>query len=94
MIAFSLAENMLVRAADVTLKERRILVVIPRESPIHSGHLRAMTLVAEMGGVILPPTPSFYHQPKTVADIVDHTVGKVLDQFRIPHRLFEPWAEG
>lgn len=94
MIAFSLAENLLVRAADVTLKERRKLVIIPRETPIHLGHLRAMTLVTEMGGVILPPVPSFYHQPKTVADIVDHTVGKALDQFRIPHRLFDPWSGG
>jgi len=94
MIALSLAENLLVRAADVTLKERRKLVIIPRETPLHLGHLRAMIAVTELGGVILPPAPSFYHQPKTVADIVDHTVGKVLDQFRIPHRLFDPWAGG
>jgi 4-hydroxy-3-polyprenylbenzoate decarboxylase len=94
MIALSLNENLLVRAADVTLKERRKLVIVPRETPLHLGHLRAMTAIAEMGGVILPPMPSFYHKPQTIADIVDQTVGKVLDQFDIQHNLFNRWGGG
>ena len=91
MISLSLNENLLVRAADVTLKERRKLVIVPRETPLHLGHLRAMTLVTEMGGIILPPIPAFYHGPKAIEDIIDQTVGKVLDQFDIPHDLFNRW---
>jgi flavin prenyltransferase len=94
MIALSLNDNLLVRAADVTLKERRKLVLIPRETPLHLGHLRAMTAVTEMGGMILPPAPSFYHQPQTIQDIVDQTVGKALDQFGIEHQLFNRWGGG
>lgn len=94
MIALSLNDNLLVRAADVTLKERRKLVLIPRETPLHLGHLRAMTAVTEMGGVILPPVPSFYHKPQTIGDIIDQTVGKALDQFAVPHQLFNRWAGG
>ncbi len=94
MIAYSLNENLLIRAADVTLKERRKLVLIPRETPLHMGHLKAMTAVTEMGGVIMPPVPSFYHHPKTIEGIIDQTVGKVLDQFNIPHQLFNRWAGG
>ena len=92
MIAHSIDDNLLVRAADVTLKERRKLVLIPRETPLHIGHLRAMITVTEMGGVILPPVPSFYHRPKTIDDIVNQTVGKALDQFDIPHELFKRWT--
>ncbi len=91
-IALSLNDNMLTRAADVTLKERRKLVLVPRETPLHLGHLRHMTAVTEMGGIILPPSPSFYHGPKTIMDVVDQTVGKVLDQFDIPHNLFKRWG--
>ena len=91
-IALSLNENLLTRAADVTLKERRKLVVVPRETPLHLGHLRHMTAIAEMGGIILPPAPSFYHRPKTIMDVVDQTVGKVLDQFEIEHELFRRWS--
>jgi len=91
MIAASHNENLLVRAADVTLKERRKLVLITRETPLHLGHLRAMTAVTEMGGVILPPVPSFYHRPRTIEDVVDQTVGKALDQFNIPNELFDRW---
>ena len=91
-IALSLNDNLLTRAADVTLKERRKLVLVPRETPLHLGHLRHMTAVTEMGGVILPPAPSFYHAPKTIMDLVDQTVGKVLDQFGIEHRLFQRWG--
>jgi 4-hydroxy-3-polyprenylbenzoate decarboxylase len=94
MIALSLSENLLVRAADVTLKERRKLVLVPRETPLHLGHLRAMTAVTEMGGIILPPVPSFYHRPVTIKDIVDQTVGKVLDQLGIPNHLFDRWGGG
>ncbi|MDP1752972.1 MAG: UbiX family flavin prenyltransferase [Planctomycetota bacterium] len=91
-IAISLNDNLLARAADVTLKERRKLVLVPRETPLHLGHLRHMTAVTEMGGIILPPVPSFYHEPKTIMDIVDQTVGKVLDQFEIAHSLFKRWG--
>ncbi len=94
MIAHSLNDNLLIRAADVTLKERRKLVIIPRETPLHLGHLRAMTAVTEMGGIILPPVPSFYHGPKTIQDIIDQTVGKALDQFGVQHQLFNRWAGG
>jgi 4-hydroxy-3-polyprenylbenzoate decarboxylase len=90
-IALSLGDNLLTRAADVTLKERRKLVIVPRETPLHLGHLRHMVALAEMGAVILPPAPSFYHGPKTIMDVVDQTVGKVLDQFDIPHALFRRW---
>ncbi len=92
MIANSINDNLLIRAADVMLKERRKLVLIPRETPLHLGHLRHMTAVTEMGGVILPPVPSFYHNPKTIEDIIDQTVGKALDQLGIEHQLFERWA--
>ena len=91
-IALSLGDNLLVRAADVTLKERRKLVLVPRETPLHLGHLRNMVAVTEMGGVILPPAPSFYHRPKTIMDLVDQTVGKLLDQFGIEHDLFRRWG--
>ena len=91
-IALSLNDNLLTRAADVTLKERRKLVVVPRETPLHLGHLRHMAALAEMGAVILPPMPSFYHGPQTIMDVVDQTVGKILDQFAIPHDLFRRWG--
>jgi len=91
-IALSLGDNLLARAADVSLKERRRLVLVPRETPLHLGHLRHMTAITEMGGVILPPMPAFYHAPKTIMDLVDQTVGKVLDQFEIEHNLFRRWG--
>ncbi len=94
MIALSINDNLLVRAADVTLKERRKLDLVTRETPLHLGHLKAMVAVTEMGGVILPPVPSFYHKPRTIEDIVDQTVGKTLDQFAIPHNLFDRWGGG
>lgn len=90
-IAHSYNENLLVRAADVVLKEGRKLVLVTRETPLHIGHLRLMTQAAETGAVILPPMPSFYHQPETIDDIVNQTVGKVLDQFEIEHDLFRRW---
>lgn len=91
MIAYSIDDNLLVRAADVVLKERRKLVLIVRETPLHLGHLRQMTIVTEMGGIILPPVPSFYHEPKTIDDIIDQTIGKTLDQLGLQHDLFQRW---
>lgn len=93
-IANSYNDTLLARAADVVLKERRKLVMVVRETPLHLNHLRLMTHVTECGGVILPPMPSFYHQPKTIDDIVNHTVGKVLDQFDLDHDLFHRWEGG
>ena len=92
-IANSYNENLLVRAADVTLKEKRKLVLVVRETPLHIGHLRLMTLAAEMGTHLLPPVPSFYHQPKTLEDIIDQTIGKVFDYIGIEHDLFKRWGE-
>jgi 4-hydroxy-3-polyprenylbenzoate decarboxylase len=90
-LAHSYAENLLTRAADVTLKERGKLVLLVRETPLHLGHLRNMVSVTEMGGIVMPPVPAFYHQPKTIQDIVDHTVGKALDLFGVEHTLFQRW---
>lgn len=90
-IAHGYGDGLVARAADVTLKERRRLVLVPRETPLHLGHLRNMVAVTEMGGVILPPVPAFYHRPRTVDDLVDHTVGKILDMFDIGHDLFARW---
>ena len=92
-IANSYNENLLVRAADVTLKEKRKLVLVVRETPLHIGHLRLMSLAAEMGAHLLPPVPSFYHRPKTIEDIIDQTIGKVFDYFGIEHDLFKRWGE-
>ncbi len=91
MISLSINDNLLIRAADVTLKERRKLLLIPRETPLHLGHLRSMIQITEMGGIIMPPVPSFYHNPKTIDDIINQTVGKALDQFGIQHQLFDRW---
>ena len=91
-IAHSLASNLLSRAADVALKERRKLVLVVRETPIHHGHLRLMTEAREAGAVILPPVPAFYTLPKTIEDIVDHTVTKVLDQFDLDAGLITRWS--
>ncbi|HWI66429.1 MAG TPA: UbiX family flavin prenyltransferase [Symbiobacteriaceae bacterium] len=91
-IANSYNENLLTRAADVTLKERRKLVLMVRETPLHLGHLRLMTAVTEIGAVILPPMPAFYHNPKTIDDIVNQSVGKVLDQFGLDASLFKRWT--
>jgi 4-hydroxy-3-polyprenylbenzoate decarboxylase len=93
-IVHSYSDNLLARAADVVLKEGRRLVLVVRETPLHLGHLRLLTQAAECGAVILPPMPSFYHDPRTIADIVDQTVGKVLDQFGIEHQLFCRWTGG
>lgn len=92
-IAYSYAENLLIRAADVTLKEKRKLVLVIRETPIHKGHLKLMWMAADMGAYILPPIPSFYNHPKTIDDIIHQAVGKVFDYFGIEHSLFERWGE-
>ncbi len=93
-IANSYNENLLVRAADVTLKERRNLVILFRETPLHKGHLDLLRRCADLGAVILPPMVAFYHRPKTVQEIVDQTVGKVLDTLGVEHNLFRRWAGG
>lgn len=92
-IVHSYSDNLLTRAADVILKERRTLVLGVRETPLHLGHLRMMTTAAEMGAVIMPPVPAFYHRPENVMDIVDQTVNRVLDQFdiQLPEDLFARW---
>jgi polyprenyl P-hydroxybenzoate/phenylacrylic acid decarboxylase-like protein len=91
-IAHSLVTDLLVRAADVTLKEGRKLVLVPRETPMHLGHLRNLVRAAEIGAVILPPVPAFYHAPKTIDDLINQTVGKILDQFNVAHTLFRRWT--
>jgi 4-hydroxy-3-polyprenylbenzoate decarboxylase len=91
-IAHSLNDNLIVRAADVQLKERRPLVLMVRETPLHAGHLKSMYELALYGAVILPPVPGFYILPKTVAEIVDHSVGKALDQLGVEHQLFTRWS--
>jgi len=90
-IASSYSDNLISRAADVCLKERRRLVLVVRETPLHAGHLRLMLQATEAGAVILPPVPGFYHRPATIADLVDHTVTKVLDQFGIHVDLIRRW---
>jgi len=90
-IANSYNENLLIRAADVQLKEKRKLALLFRETPLHIGHLRLLTQAAEMGAHIIPPVPAFYHHPKTIDDIINQSVGKVLDYIGIEHDLFKRW---
>lgn len=85
-------DNLLTRAADVVLKEGRKLIVVPRETPLHKGHLEKMLKLVEYGGVLIPPFPAFYHSPKTILDIIDHTLGKILDHLGIEHDLFKRWS--
>lgn len=92
-IANSHNDNLITRAADVCLKERRTLVLVVREAPLHLGHLELMTSAARYGAVILPPMPAFYNRPRTIDDIVDHTVGKALDQFGIRFPGMKRWKE-
>ena len=92
-IVHSYADNLLARAADVCLKERRTLVLLVRETPLHLGHLELLAQAARHGAVILPPVPAFYNRPRTIEDLVDHTVGRALDQFDIPHQLVKRWKE-
>lgn len=90
-IAAGIASNLLTRAADVTLKERRRLVLMVRESPLHLGHLRTLTQLAEMGAVIAPPMPAFYNRPSTISEAVDQGVGRVLDLFDVPLQATQRW---
>ncbi|HJV82461.1 UbiX family flavin prenyltransferase [Noviherbaspirillum sp.] len=90
-VAHGLSDNLISRAADVVLKERRRLVLMVRETPFNLAHLRNMTAVTEMGGIVFPPLPGFYHRPQTIAEMVDHTVGRVLDLFSIAHSLAPRW---
>jgi flavin prenyltransferase len=92
-IATGMSSTLLTRAADVTLKERRKLVLLPRETPLHAGHLRNMLAVTEMGGIIMPPVPAFYLKPATIDELVDHTVCRVLDLFDIDVPGVKRWGE-
>ncbi len=92
-IVHSFADNLLVRAADVSLKEKRKLVLVVRETPLHQGHLALMSRAADLGAHILPPVPSFYHRPKSIQDIIDQTIGKIFDYMGIRHDLFQRWGE-
>ena len=91
-IANSYNDNLVTRAADVMLKEKRPLVMMVRETPLHKGHLEMMARCAGLGATILPPMPAFYHNPQTIQDIINHSIGKVLDQFGIEHDLFKRWG--
>ena len=90
-IASGVTSTLLTRAADVVLKERRRLVLMVRETPLHLGHLRTLARLAEIGAIIVPPIPGFYHKPRTVDDIVNQSVGKALDALGVPNDLFKRW---
>ena len=90
-VAHCAADTLLARAADVTLKEGRPLILVVRETPLHLGHLRVLTALAEMGAVILPPMPAFYNRPKQIDDLINQTLARVLDRLRLPHRLAPEW---
>jgi 4-hydroxy-3-polyprenylbenzoate decarboxylase len=90
-IAYGTTDTLLSRAADVVLKERRRLVLVVRETPLHLGHLRSLTAATENGAIIMPPVPAFYHRPKTIDDIVNQTVGRCLDLFNIDSGLVKRW---
>jgi flavin prenyltransferase len=92
-VSYGLADNLLSRAADVILKERRKLVIVPREAPLSQIHLENMLRLTKMGSVILPPMPAFYNKPETIDDIINHTVARVLDQFGIDNNLTTRWLQ-
>ena len=91
-LANSYTDNLIARSADITLKERKRLVVLARETPLHLGHLRNMVKLTEMGAIVFPPVPAFYHKPKTIQNLIDYTVGRVLDIFDIKHNLLPRWS--
>lgn len=91
-VASSLTDTLIARAADVSLKEGRPLIMVVRETPLHRGHLRQLLTLAKLGAVVLPPMPAFYMRPKTVEEIVDHTVGRILDRLGLEHRLVPEWT--
>jgi 4-hydroxy-3-polyprenylbenzoate decarboxylase len=90
-VAACYADTLVARAADVTLKEGRPLILLVRETPLHLGHLRVLTSLAEMGAVVLPPMPAFYNRPKELDDIINHTVARVLDRLQLPQTLVSEW---
>ncbi|MEE8517157.1 MAG: UbiX family flavin prenyltransferase [Alphaproteobacteria bacterium] len=92
-IVNSYDDNLLTRAADVCLKEKRRVVLLVRETPLHLGHIELMARAARYGAVVMPPVPAYYHRPKTLDDVINQTVGKALDFFDVPHRLFRRWKE-
>lgn len=92
-VANSYADNLVARAADVCLKEKRKLVLVVRETPLHKGHLELMVRAADLGAMILPPTPAFYHKPESIEDLLDQTIGKAFDYLGVEHRLFRRWGE-
>lgn len=91
-IAYCLADNLLTRAADVALKERRKLILLVRETPLHPGHLKTLLLAAESGAFIMPPVPAFYAKPTSLEQVIDHTVGRVLDLLDLEHSLLQRWG--
>jgi 4-hydroxy-3-polyprenylbenzoate decarboxylase len=91
-VAHGLSDNLIARAADVVLKERRRLILMVRETPFNLAHLRNMTAVTEMGGIVFPPLPSFYHRPATIAEMVDHTVARVMDLLGVTNDLAPRWG--
>lgn len=90
-VAHGMSDNLITRAADVVLKERRRLILMVRETPFNLAHLRNMTSVTEMGGIIFPPLPGFYHRPATIAEMLDHTLGRVLDLLHLPNTVTPRW---
>ena len=92
-VANGLSDNLLTRAADVVIKERRKLVVVPRETPLSVIHLENMLKLAKIGVTVMPAAPGFYHQPETIGDIVSIMVGRIFDQMDIQHNLFKPWGD-
>jgi flavin prenyltransferase len=92
-IVNSYDDNLLTRAADVCLKEKRRVVLLVREAPFHLGHIELMRRAAQYGAVVMPPVPAFYHRPKTLDDVINQSVGKAIDFFDVPHTLFKRWKE-
>lgn len=90
-LANSYNDNLIIRSGDVTLKERKKLLLVVRETPLHLGHLKNMERLTEMGAIIMPPVMAFYHKPSGIQDLIDHQVGKMLDMFDIKHELFQRW---
>jgi flavin prenyltransferase len=93
-ISYGIAENLVARAADVMLKERRTLIIVPRETPLNTIHLENMLRLSRMGVSIMPPIPSFYHKPKSMDDLIDHFTGRVLDLLDIDHEMAGRWNDG